>query len=94
MKRHFARTNFNGTSSRSHTVFGTNLECFQTYADSTTIIRRGELKLVDFAGNERVIASEGIGGAKVIEERRKALPHPSSVTLFVRIIARRNIESE
>lgn len=69
MKRHFARTNFNETSSRSHTVFGTNLECTQTYADGSVIVRRGELKLVDLAGNERATASEGVEGAKVGKPR-------------------------
>lgn len=65
MKRHFARTNFNETSSRSHTVFGTNMECTQTYSDGATIVKRGELKLVDLAGNERASANEGVEGARV-----------------------------
>lgn len=64
MKRHFASTNFNETSSRSHTVFTTILEATQTYSDGTVIARRGELKLVDLAGNERASAAEGVEGAK------------------------------
>lgn len=66
MKRHFARTNFNETSSRSHTVFSTSMECTQTYNDGAVIAKKGDMKLVDLAGNERASAAEGVEAAKVM----------------------------
>ena len=64
-KRHFARTNFNETSSRSHCVFSINLERRETYKDGSVISTEGEMKLVDLAGNERAaMAAEGVEDAK------------------------------
>eukprot|EP01071_Lankesteria_metandrocarpae_P006304 Lankesteria_metandrocarpae@DN4310_c0_g1_i1.p1 len=70
-KRHFACTNFNEMSSRSHTVFTCILEKSETLQTGEVIARRGELKLVDLAGNERVgelsIASDPKAKARMAE---------------------------
>ncbi|CDJ29234.1 LOW QUALITY PROTEIN: kinesin heavy chain, putative [Eimeria mitis] len=73
-RRHFARTNFNETSSRSHVVFSITLESTSTFEDGTNVSRRGELKIVDLAGNEKAgRASEGVENAKLVLEEGKAI---------------------
>ncbi|CRG95897.1 kinesin-like protein, putative [Plasmodium gallinaceum] len=73
-RRHIAQTNFNETSSRSHTIFTVILESNQVLNDGTSINKRGELKIVDLAGNERAgRASEGIENAKTVLEEGKAI---------------------
>ncbi|EPT28667.1 kinesin heavy chain, putative [Toxoplasma gondii ME49] len=73
-RRHFARTNFNETSSRSHVVFSITLESTRTFEDGSNISRRGELKIVDLAGNEKAgRASEGVENAKLVMEEGKAI---------------------
>ncbi|KAL8438827.1 hypothetical protein Efla_003864 [Eimeria flavescens] len=73
-RRHFARTNFNETSSRSHVVFSITLESTSTFEDGTNVSRRGELKIVDLAGNEKAgKASEGVENAKLVLEEGKAI---------------------
>ncbi|PFH38394.1 putative kinesin heavy chain [Besnoitia besnoiti] len=73
-RRHFARTNFNETSSRSHVVFSITLESTRTFEDGSNVSRRGELKIVDLAGNEKAgRASEGVENAKLVLEEGKAI---------------------
>ncbi|CBZ53622.1 putative kinesin heavy chain [Neospora caninum Liverpool] len=73
-RRHFARTNFNETSSRSHVVFSITLESTRTFEDGSNVSRRGELKIVDLAGNEKAgRASEGVENAKLVMEEGKAI---------------------
>ncbi|KAH0481335.1 MAG: hypothetical protein KVP17_000057 [Porospora cf. gigantea B] len=63
-RRHFAATNFNETSSRSHVVFSAVVET-ALEVDGLNISTKGELLLVDLAGNERVsAAASGVAGAK------------------------------
>lgn len=92
MKRHFARTNFNETSSRSHTVFTTIMESTLTYPDGSTIVRRGELKLVDLAGNERASAAEGVEGAKERQAEGQAIN--KSLFLLSEVIAKLSKRAE
>ncbi|SBS87115.1 kinesin-7, putative [Plasmodium ovale curtisi] len=73
-RRHISQTNFNETSSRSHTIFTVILESNQVLSDGTSINKRGELKIVDLAGNERAgRAAEGIENAKTLIEEGKAI---------------------
>ncbi|CRG85413.1 kinesin-like protein, putative [Plasmodium relictum] len=73
-RRHIAQTNFNETSSRSHTIFTVILESNKVLNDGTSINKRGELKIVDLAGNERAgRASEGVENAKTVLEEGKAI---------------------
>eukprot|EP00918_Siedleckia_nematoides_P019817 GHVU01042211.1.p1 GENE.GHVU01042211.1~~GHVU01042211.1.p1 ORF type:complete len:410 (+),score=98.69 GHVU01042211.1:1093-2322(+) len=73
-RRHIAATNFNEVSSRSHTVFSIILESATTYADGGSVSRRGELKLVDLAGNERAgAAAEGVEGARERQQEGQAI---------------------
>ncbi|SPJ11321.1 kinesin-7, putative [Plasmodium sp. DRC-Itaito] len=73
-RRHIAQTNFNETSSRSHTIFTVILESNQVLNDGTSINKKGELKIVDLAGNERAgRAAEGIENSKTLMEEGKAI---------------------
>lgn len=60
--------------SRSHVVFSITLESTSTFEDGTNISRRGELKIVDLAGNEKAgRASEGVENSKLVLEEGKAI---------------------
>ncbi|SCO59082.1 kinesin-7, putative [Plasmodium berghei] len=73
-RRHISQTNFNETSSRSHTIFTVILESNQVLSNGTSINKRGELKIVDLAGNERAgRAAEGIENAKTLIEEGKSI---------------------
>lgn len=59
---------------RSHVVFSITLESTSTFEDGTNVSRRGELKIVDLAGNEKAgRASEGVENAKLVLEEGKAI---------------------
>lgn len=86
-RRHFARTNFNETSSRSHVVFSITLESTSSFEDGTNVSRRGELKIVDLAGNEKAgRAAEGVENAKLVLEEGKAIN--KSLFLLSEVIAK------
>lgn len=65
---------FPAFSGRSHVVFSITLESTSTFEDGTNVSRRGELKIVDLAGNEKAgRASEGVENAKLVLEEGKAI---------------------
>ncbi|KAH0471337.1 MAG: uncharacterized protein KVP18_004732 [Porospora cf. gigantea A] len=83
-RRHFAATNFNEQSSRSHTVFTAIMERLVTYDDGLTVNTRGDLLIVDLAGNEKAAAAaEGRGGDKAGAQRLVAEGQAINKSLFL-----------